>query len=472
MSLEVPATPDEAAASVAEAAKLRAPLSITGLGSKSALGAPWSAMRRLDLSALSGVTAYEPEELFITALAGTPIEIIAATLAKKGQELAFEPMSFGALYGTGPGSLGGCLMANLSGPRRIKAGAARDHILGVKGVNGKGEAFKAGGTVVKNVTGYDLSRGLAGSFGTLAVVTELTFKVLPRAETAATLALPGLMPKAAIEALCAAMAAPVDVSGAAHLPPFAANALGFADAVTLVRLEGFAPSVDERFERLAESLKPFGGAERIDEAASTLLWRAIRDVAPVAAPREKIIWRISVAPTAGAPVAAAIGKIYPSEAFFDWSGGLVWLAMEPDCSPDAGAELIRGAIAVHGGGHATLVRAPDELRTATRVFQPLPPALKALSQRLKAQFDPFGILEPGRMQFGDLTCRRIFLWPSLLTPASKKRRAFYANACIADFAPRPARHSSSLAMSSTARADASISLRRCSKTAGPPTPRR
>ena len=288
-------------------------------------------------------------------------------------------------------------MANLSGPRRVKAGAARDHILGVKGVNGRGEAFKAGGTVVKNVTGYDLSRGLAGSFGTLAVLTEVTFKVLPRAETAATLALPGLTPKQAIEALCAAMGAPVDVSGAAHLPPFAAQALGFAGAVTLMRLEGFAPSVEERFERLAALMKP-AGAERLDAAAAAPLWRAVRDVAPLARNEDRIIWKISVAPTAGPAVAATVGKVYQSEALFDWSGGLVWLALEPDCGPDAGAELIRGAIAVQGGGHATLVRAPDDIRAAARVFQPQPPALRILSQRLKAEFDPFGILEPGRMQ--------------------------------------------------------------------------
>jgi glycolate oxidase FAD binding subunit len=398
MSFEAPATAAEVAACVAEAANQGTPLSIGGLRSKYALGAPWNASRRLDLKALDGVTAYEPEELFITALAATPIEAVESLLAANGQELAFEPMSFGALYGTGPGSLGGCLMANLSGPRRIKAGAARDHVLGVKGVNGRGEAFKAGGTVVKNVTGYDLPRGLAGSFGTLAVITELTFKVLPRTETAATLALPGLAPKAAIEALCAAMGSPVDVSGAAHLPPFAAKTQGFDDSVTLMRLEGFAPSVDERFDRLASGLQRFGGAKRLDAAVSLRLWRAIRDVAPLAAAKEKIIWKISVAPTAGPPVAATIGKVYQSEVTFDWSGGLVWLALDPDCGADAGAELIRGAIAVQGGGHATLVRAPDEVRAATRVFQPQPPALKALSQRLKAEFDPFGILEPGRMQ--------------------------------------------------------------------------
>jgi glycolate oxidase FAD binding subunit len=398
MTPERPATADEVAAIVAEAARSRTPLSIVGLASKARLGAPWNASRRIDLAALDGVTLYEPEELVLSARAATPIETVEALLAAHGQELAFEPMSFGPLYGTGPGTLGGCLMANLSGPRRIKSGAARDHVLGVKGVNGRGEIFKTGGTVVKNVTGYDLSRGLAGSFGTLAIVTDLSFKVLPRAETVATLALPGLAPKAAAEALCAAMGAPVDVSGAAHLPPFAARTLGFPASMTLLRLEGFAPSVDERFERLAASLRPFASAERLDADASAPLWRAIRDAAPLAEPREKIIWRISVAPTAGPLVAATIAKVYQSEALFDWSGGLVWIALDPDCHPDAGAELIRGAIAVQGGGHATLVRAPDEIRAATRVFQLQPPALKALSQRLKAEFDPFGIFEPGRMQ--------------------------------------------------------------------------
>ncbi|ACK51465.1 FAD linked oxidase domain protein [Methylocella silvestris BL2] len=398
MSILTPTTPEEAAASVREAAEARAPLSIVGLGSKSALGAPWNAARRLDLSKLAGITFYEPEELVLCAQAATPIETIETLLAANGQELAFEPISFSALFGAGAGSIGGCLMANLSGPRRVKAGAARDHVLGVKAINGRGEAFKAGGTVVKNVTGYDLSRGLAGSFGTLAVVTEVNFKVLPRAETAATLVLNGLAPKPAVAALCAAMGSPADVSGAAHLPPFAAQSLGFAASATLLRLEGFAPSVNERFDRLKATLSEFGAAERLGAEATQTIWRAIRDVVPLAAPREKIIWKISVAPTAGPGVAATISRAFPCEAMFDWSGGLVWVALDPDVAPDAGAELIRGAVMVHGGGHATLIRAPSELRAATPVFQPQPPALKALSERLKAQFDPYGILERGRMQ--------------------------------------------------------------------------
>ena len=395
MSLFIPADPADVAAYVGDAAAARTPLSITGLSSKAVLGRPVKAARRLDLSRLAGVTFYEPEELVFSALAGTPIEDIEALLAKNAQELPFEPMSFGALYGTGPGTLGGCLMTNLSGPRRIKAGAARDFVLGTKAVSGRGEAFKAGGRVVKNVTGYDLSRGLAGSFGTLAVATEITLKVLPRAEISATLLLESLDPARAVEALCAAMGAPVDVSGAAHLPPYAAKTLGFATAITALRIEGFAPSVAGRLDRLEAMVKSLAPTGRLDAPASQTLWRAIRDVTPLAVQPDKIIWKISVAPTAGPKLAAAIGNAYNSEVLFDWSGGLVWIALDP-CA-DAAAGLIRQAIAQHGGGHATLVRAPAEMRAELPVFEPQPPALAALSRRLKEAFDPYGILEPCRM---------------------------------------------------------------------------
>jgi glycolate oxidase FAD binding subunit len=395
MSHFLPAGPADVAAFVTEAAAARTPLSITGLASKAALGRPVKNALRLDLSALAGVTFYEPDELVFSALAGTPVETIEALLAGNAQELPFEPMSFGALYGTGPCTLGGCLMTNLSGPRRIKAGAARDFVLGIKAVSGRGEVFKAGGRVVKNVTGYDLPRGLAGSFGTLAVATEITFKVLPRAETSATLILENLDPARAAEALCAAMGAPVDVSGAAHLPPTAAKTQGFATAITALRLEGFAPSVTERCERLAVMLKAFAPAGQLEAPASQTLWRAIRDVTPLTEPRDKIIWKISVPPTAGPKVTAAIGGSHNAEAMFDWSGGLVWLAIDP-CA-DAAAAVIRHAIAQHGGGHATLVRAPAETRATIPVFEPLPAALACLSRRLKDAFDPHAILEPRRM---------------------------------------------------------------------------
>ncbi|MGH6869624.1 MAG: FAD-binding protein, partial [Methylocella sp.] len=350
---------------------------------------------RLDLSRLSGVTLYESGELVFSALAGTPIETIETMLAKNGQELAFEPMSFAALYGSGGGTLGGAIMANLSGPRRIKAGAARDFVLGVKAVSGRGEAFKAGGRVVKNVTGYDLSRGLAGSFGTLAVATEVTLKVLPHGETSATLILAGLDPAPAVKALCAAMGAPADVSGAAHLPPFAAKTQGYSTSITAVRLEGFAPSVAGRLDRLEAMLKDLAPTARLDAADSQKLWRAVRDVAPLAFPPEKIIWKISVAPTAGPKVAETIARAQDAKTLFDSSGGLVWLALDP--CPGAAAELIRQAVAANGGGHATLIRAPAETRGEVPVFEPQPNGLAALSRRLKAAFDPYAILEPRRM---------------------------------------------------------------------------
>ncbi len=367
------------------------PLAPIGLGSKATLGRPTN-HPTLDLSALTGVTLYEPEELVLSVSAGTPVDEITALLDANGQELAFEPMSFAGLAGTGAGSMGGLLMTNLSGPRRLKSGAARDHILGVTAVSGRGEIFKAGGRVVKNVTGYDLPKGLAGSYGTLAVVTETTWKVLPKAETQATLILSGLDSARGIAALCEAMGAPVDVSGAAHLPAPAAARLGFPTAATVLRLEGFEPSVAARFQRLAAILRPRGLADHLDAPRSHALWRAIRDVEPLAEPASRAIWRVSVAPTAGPAIAAAVPD---ADALFDWSGGLVWLAVEP--AGDAGATAIRSAIRASGGGHAILVRGPVDLRTRIAVFELQPAPLAALVQRLKAEFDPMNILNPGRM---------------------------------------------------------------------------
>jgi glycolate oxidase FAD binding subunit len=398
MSQFTPADAAEVAQAVADSAARRMPLSINGLATKAALGRPVKNPGYLDLSRLNGISFYEPEELVISALAGTPVETIEALLAASGQELAFEPMSFVGLYGTGHGTIGGCLMANLSGPRRIKVGAARDFVLGVTAVSGRGETFKAGGRVVKNVTGYDLSRGLAGSFGTLAVATEITLKVLPRGETSATLILLGLDPGSAVKVLCAAMGAPGDVSGAAHLPPFAAATQGFQDAITALRIEGFAPSVEGRLTLLEKMLKDSAPMARLGAPASEKLWCAIRDVRPLAEPRQKIVWRISVAPTTGPKIAEAVGRAHQAEALFDWSGGLVWLAL--GLCPDGAAGLIREAIAQNGGGHAILVRAPEELRAKIPVFEPQSGELASLSRRLKKAFDPHAILEPSRMFAG------------------------------------------------------------------------
>ena len=383
-------------------------LEIFGHGSKRAIGRPAQTDLTLDLSALSGVTLYEPEELVLTAKAGTPIAEIEALVASKNQQLAFEPMDYGPLLGgpAGRGTIGGVLAANVSGPRRIKAGAARDHFLGLTAVSGRGETFKSGGRVVKNVTGYDLCKLMAGSWGTLAVSTEVTIKTLPRPETEATVLVLGLDDAAAIRVLAAAMGSSCDVSGAAHLPAVAAARISIAEAagggraLTVLRLEGVLPSIAHRRAVLTDIVKGYGEVGALAEIASHELWRAIRDVTPFAASRvgvEQPVWRISTAPTRGAELARMVGSAN-SEFLFDWAGGLVWV-MLPNAGDDAGATSIRRAVAAVGG-HATLVRAPAAVRAAANAFQPQDAGLVALTKRVKDGFDPKGVLNPGRMWAG------------------------------------------------------------------------
>jgi glycolate oxidase FAD binding subunit len=380
-------------------------LEIVGRGSKRAIGRPSQSDLTLDLSGLSGVTLYEPEELVLSARAGTPVAEIAALLDSKGQELAFEPMDYGPLLGgaEGEGTLGGVVAANLSGPRRIKAGAARDHFLGVSAVSGRGETFRSGGRVVKNVTGYDLCKLLAGSFGTLAAMTDVTVKTLPKAETETTVTVLGLGSAAATKAMAAALGSSCDVSAAAHLPPAVAARMDIPGAVaraaTALRLEGVAPSVAHRKEALAALLRPFGAVEVLDAEASRALWRSVRDVTPFAAgaASARHLWRISTAPGSGAALAEAMAAGADAEMLFDWGGGLVWAALAP--SDDAGASLVHKAVSAHGG-HATLIRAPAALRAAVDVFAPQDEGLAALTRRVKESFDPRGILNPGRMWAG------------------------------------------------------------------------
>ena len=403
----------EVEAAIAWAVGSSKSLEIVGQGSKRALGRPSQTDATLDLSALTGVTLYEPEELVLSAKAGTPIAEIEALLASRGQALAFEPMDLCPLLGgtPGAGTIGGVLAANLSGPRRIKAGAARDHILGFAGVSGRGETFKSGGRVVKNVTGYDLSKLMAGSFGTLAAMTDVTVKTLPRAETEATVLVLGLDEVRAVAAMTAAMGSSCDVSGAAHLPEKialrASDDVPVGHAVTALRLEGVAPSVEHRRTALAELMKPFGPLSGLNEPQSRVLWRAIRDVIPFAASAaagtgevgatERPVWRLSTAPSKGAELAQLIAARANTEFLYDWAGGLVWAALAP--SDDAGAAIVRSAIA-QCGGHATLIRAPAAVRAAVAVFEPQPGPLAALTKRVKESFDPSGVLNPGRMWAG------------------------------------------------------------------------
>lgn len=393
---------------VAWAAAEETPLEVVGTGTRRAIGRPAQAAHTLDLSGVSGIVLYEPEELVLSARAGTPRAEIEAALAEAGQTLAFEPVDTGPLLGraAGEGTIGGIFATGLSGPRRIAAGGVRDHMLGIAAVSGRGEAFKSGGRVVKNVTGYDLSRGLAGSWGTLAVATELTLKVLPRPETVATVVVAGLGDRDGVALLCRAMGSAAEVTGAAHLPADVARAiapLGVAEAASAIRIEGFGPSVAARVrdvEALANAAAPGAPATVLEAEPSAALWGAVRDALPFVGGAEAAVWRVSVAPTAGPAVVAAVRETVEARAFYDWSGGLVWLRVPEAAAPDGGAGAIRAAVAAARGGHATLIRGSAELRTRIAPFEPPSAANAALSARLKAQFDPRGILNPGRMTAG------------------------------------------------------------------------
>jgi glycolate oxidase FAD binding subunit len=378
-------------------------LEIVGHGSKRMFGRPAQYDATLDLSGMAGVILYEPQELVLSARAGTPLADITALLASNEQELAFEPMDYGPLFGSaqGFGTVGGILAANVSGPRRIRVGAARDHFLGVVAVSGRGETFKSGGRVVKNVTGFDLCKLLAGSWGTLGILTEVTLKVLPQAQAEATLVLIGLNDSTAAAAMATAMAAPVGVSGAAHLPDYVASrfdGLDRADASTVFRIEGLAASLDDCLAGLQSVVQPFGAVATLDEVASRMLWRAIRDVQPFWATGscgDRPLWRISTTPSKGCEIAARISPA--SQLFYDWAGGLIWVA--PPATQDCNAGEIRHAVAAVGG-HATLVRAPAAVRASVDPFHPEAGAVAALTKRLKDNFDPKGVLNPGRMWAG------------------------------------------------------------------------
>jgi glycolate oxidase FAD binding subunit len=399
-----PTTLDELRDAVGVALAAGEPLEIVAGGTKRGLGRPLQLPRTLDLSRLAGIRDYAPSELVLTAGAATRLDEIDMALAAARQMLAFEPPDWGALLGLPPEAaarrtLGGVIAGNLSGPRRVKTGAARDHFLGFRGVSGRGEVFKAGGKVVKNVTGYDLAKLLAGSFGTLAVLEEITVKVLPRPESACTVLLDGLDAAAATQAMIRALASPHEVSGAAYLPgaPASPAPAGMAD-IAAFRLEGPAPSVAFRRERLLAELAAGRDAAVLETDASADFWRAVGDALPLAGLAGRAVWRVSVAPSRGAELGEAIGRRLDAVWYLDWGGGLLWAAIGD--AEDGGAAVIRGAIRGpngHGTGHATLIRASAALRQAVPVFEPEPPALAALSARIRDSFDPRRILNPGRM---------------------------------------------------------------------------
>ncbi|PQO24353.1 2-hydroxy-acid oxidase [Rhodobacteraceae bacterium WD3A24] len=352
------------------------PLRIVGGGTRP-VGRPVTGAA-LSTAGLAGIALYEPGALTIVAEAGTPLSEVRTTLEAEGQRLPFEPMDHRGLMNTdGTPTIGGVAAANVSGPRRIQTGACRDSLIGVRFVDGRGEIISNGGRVMKNVTGYDLVKLMAGSYGTLGVLTRLSFKVLPVPESQATLTVEGLSDTEAVRAMAAGLSSPFEVNGAAHLPGDAPR--------TLLRIEGFASSVAYRAGELVRLLERFGPVtvER-DPQACAETWQGIRDVAPFHN-RAGDVWRVSVKPSDGPAIAARAG----GAALFDWGGGLVWLLVP------AGTDL-RARLGAFEG-HATLIRADAATRAAADVFQPEPAPLSRIAAGLRGQFDPRGILNPGLM---------------------------------------------------------------------------
>lgn len=377
-----PTSAEEVQAIVAEAGAAARRLEVIGGGTKRGLGRMEPVDAALSTARLDRIVDYAPDELVLTAQPGVRLADLERLVAAKGQMLAFEPPRWTRLLGArGESTLGGVLGGNLSGPRRIRAGAARDHFLGFSAVSGRGEVFKAGGRVVKNVTGYDLMKLMAGSWGTLAVLTEATVKVLPAPRTELTLLLFGLADVRASEVMTTALNGPFEVSGAAHLPSFAARArpLKAEMPVTAMRLEGFEASVGARAEALYGALKSFGRIDELEGAHSAEFWAQVREVEALAGdPRP--LWRLSLPPAAGWRGPHAL----PGDALYDWGGGLAWLLTEEP------AAKVRSVVAGLGG-HALRLRGGE-------AFGPRQGALGALQSRVKAAFDPLGVLNPGRME--------------------------------------------------------------------------
>lgn len=350
------------------------PLAIRGGGTRG-MAVPGE---KLSTAGLSGVTLYEPGALTLVAAAGTPVARIEALLAGEHQQLAFEPMDHrGLLRCSGEPTIGGVVAGNVSGPRRVQAGACRDHLLGVRFVDGTGTVIRNGGRVMKNVTGYDLVKLMAGSWGTLGVLTEVALKVLPQSETQATLHLRVDGSAQAVQVMSQALGSPFELTGAAYDP---------AQSEVLLRVEGFADSVEYRSARLADRLRELGTVERLSGAAqSAEAWQAIRDVRCFH-DRQGEVWRLSVKPGDAPDIAR---RLNTDALLFDWGGGLIWT-----CVPE-GTDLRRRLGGF--GGHATLVRASAETRARLGTFQPQPPALEAISAGLRARFDPRGLFNRGLM---------------------------------------------------------------------------
>ena len=376
-----PESPEMLREIVARAARDGVAIEAMGGGTKRDVGRPNRGNTLVDISAMKGVVDYEPTELVLTVRPGTPLVEIETLLGERGQMLAFEPWDHGAIFGRKSGAtIGGIVAAGIAGPRRVSAGGARDHLLGFEAVSGRGEIFKGGGKVVKNVTGYDMPKIIAGSWGQLAIMTELTLKVLPKPRSVVTIWIRGLSTESAVDAMAHAMGSPCAVAAAAHTPKTADN-----PSTTAFRLEGITESVLARIEELGSVLAIHGDCTAMTPEGSTKFWRDV--AAGDALAESEALWRAHVAPSRAGALTTAL-QAFGARYILDWAGAALWIGAPSD-------RPIRSVVNA-AGGHAMLIRAPAESRYSIPIREPEVPAVAALSARVKKAFDPAGILDPRR----------------------------------------------------------------------------
>ncbi len=378
------------------------PIEIIGAGSKAKIGRNFQSEKILDLSDYSGIIKYEPEELYIKVKAGTPISEISQTLDKFNQQLAFEPNNFGYLFNgsDNSGTIGGVISTNFSGPRRFKVGSARDHVLGIRVINGRGEIVKSGGTVVKNVTGYDLSKIITGSYGTLAIISEISIKVLPKPSSIKTLIIHNAQLKKSLDYLNISLSSPADVSGGVFYPEyfkdqFSLNDLTNKGPITAIRVEGVSSSIDKRLNSLKKELGLLNNeVNYLNDDQSKIFWQNTQEL-KVFNKTEKNIIRAVVPPSKTLNAINNLKKFF-SRYFIDWGGNLIWIEMEK-----INSEILKefSRVIENVGGYYTMLKLDDGLKASVDIFK-IDHIKYNLSEKLKNSFDPKRILNPGKMYSG------------------------------------------------------------------------
>ena len=378
------------------------PIEIVGLGTKIEIGKKFQSSKTLDMSNISGIIDYKPEELYITVKAGTPIKIITEELKKNNQHLAFEPTNFSEVFkkNSNEGTIGGTLSCNFSGSRRFKVGSARDHILGFKGYNGKGEKIKSGGTVVKNVTGYDLSKLITGSFGTLLVLSEITLKVSPLQTDTKTIIISGLAIEHSLGIMGSAISSSNDPSGAVFYPENLRNNFVFNDlthhgSITALRVEGTKISTEQRVNNLIKDLSLLDkNITVLDSIQSEIFWEDTRAL-KVFSKNQKNILRAVIPPAETTNLISRLKSFHPNY-FVDWGGSLIWL--ELDYLSNQKIEQIRKRV-LDTEGYLTVIKYPENIKSTSEIFT-IDPIKFKISQNIKKSFDPKRIFNPGKMYTG------------------------------------------------------------------------